>query len=238
MERLFSGKSLNAPKQCRESKRRFSSTVIDLTLSLRHPTEAVLYYYFDFNDKAKQTSENLLRSLVVQISHQSSDTLTELESFYSKSRSGQQQPTTDVLIATLKQISAGFRHVYILIDALDECGDLENLLYILKALACWRQVQLSILVTSRRERGIEFSLESTATRQVDLKTAAVDADIEKFVQARLNTDIKLQKWPLKIKEGIKFALVQQSNDMYEALHISDANLRARCHLCMLTNFFE
>jgi hypothetical protein len=50
-----------------------SSTIIEDVIShcLADSTAGVVYFYFDFNDVKKQYQENLIRSLITQLSAQS-----------------------------------------------------------------------------------------------------------------------------------------------------------------------
>lgn len=48
---------------------------------------------------------------------------------------------------------------------------------------------------------------------VKIQSAAVDADINLFVQTRLSSDSVLREWPTTVKAEIKEALVSECDDM-------------------------
>ena len=81
------------------------------------------YFYFDFGDSEKQRSENLIRSLITQLSFQTSSCPDSLAALYSQNQNGQRHPTIQSLMMTLKDIVRGFERVYMILDALDECDE-------------------------------------------------------------------------------------------------------------------
>src|SRR5438046_9389388 len=91
---------------------------------MRHcqPASAVTFFYFDFNDGEKQRHDDLIRSLIVQLSTQSATTPQALRELYSHHGDGRQAPTTARLVETLKEIIGNFHQNYIVLGALDECA--------------------------------------------------------------------------------------------------------------------
>jgi hypothetical protein len=57
-----------------------------------YPDTIVSYFYFDFNDPAKQSSGKAIRELLFQAALQANGILHDLERLYQKCGSGQQQP--------------------------------------------------------------------------------------------------------------------------------------------------
>jgi hypothetical protein len=99
-----------------------SSAVFDYLENLRHanPYIAVIYFYFSFSDREKQSTENMIRSLIVQLCGRRSDTpkpLLDLRRF----RDVNHQPDPKNLETTLRACVQDFQNVYLIIDALDEC---------------------------------------------------------------------------------------------------------------------
>src|ERR1700677_4885941 len=124
-----------------------SSTIIEDVW--RHcqsdPSFVMAYFYFDFSDMQKQQSEYLIRSLITQLSSQTSSCVDALSALYSQNLNGQRQPTIEALMITLKHIVGGFRHVYVIIDALDECQDRPQLLTLIEEVVDWRIGKLHVL---------------------------------------------------------------------------------------------
>ena len=106
-----------------------------------------------------------------------------------------------------------FNHVYLLIDALDECTDREDLLQIIEELNSWKLDNLHILVTSRRENDIEAAFQPLVMCQLYIQSALVDADIRVHVLERLSNDLKLKKWPINVQEEIENTLTEGAKGM-------------------------
>lgn len=192
-----------------------SSTIVqDVTLQYKsEPGVAVAYFYFDFNDTEKQRHENLLRSLIVQLSIQSANTPESLSALFARSQDGQQRPTTDALALALESILRDFQQIFIILDALDECKEREELLGLIENIAKWNLEKLHILATSRREREIEDSLEPLITGQICIQSALVNADIHIHICERLQNDPKLRKWPANVQMEIEKTLMDGAHGM-------------------------
>jgi hypothetical protein len=192
-----------------------SSTIIEDVL--RHcqsdPTFVIAYFYFDFSDTLKQSSESLVRSLITQLSSQSSSCPEALKSLYSENLNGHRQPTTEDLMVILKYIVGSFQHVYVVIDALDECQDQEQLLPLIEEIVEWKLGNLHILATSRHERDIEDCIGPLVSAQINLHSVQVNADIHTHLWERLKNDSKLKKWPAKIHGQIEAALMDGAHGM-------------------------
>ncbi|KAF2845553.1 hypothetical protein T440DRAFT_460188 [Plenodomus tracheiphilus IPT5] len=181
-------------------------------------SEAVAYFYFDFNDAKTQDNELMLRSIVCQLSYQSADVLARLERWLESHEHGQRRPSVTELLDMLREIVQNFSHVYVVLDALDESNRRPQLLNILGVLAEGHLDRLHLLVTSRRERDIETSLENIVRREnrIGLETDMVDADIRNYVQQRLSDDTALSKWAkdIVLRQEIEAALIKGSRGMF------------------------
>ena len=193
-----------------------ASTIIqDVIRSFQsHPGIAVAYFYFDYNNSEKQSTGTFLRSLIVQLSGQCPILPDFLQSAYSQSQNGQQQPTDESLELLICQMLKNFDNIYILVDALDECTDRESLLEFKEKLMGWKLDGLHLLTTSRKERDIDDSLQGLVTNQISIQSALVDADIRVHVLERISSDPKLGKWPVNIKKEIEDALTNGAKGMY------------------------
>lgn len=192
-----------------------SSTIIEDIISnfQSEPTIAVAYFYFDFNDPDKQQTEMLVRSLLEQFVAQCPHLLELLQPAYSRSHNGRKQPTIEEMKPILLQMLKSFNSTYILLDALDECKDREELLEFLEALMGWNIDSLHLLTTSRKENDISTSLEPLVTRQLCIESGLINADIRVHVLERLSNDPKLKKWPVDIRMEIEDTLMRDANGM-------------------------
>jgi len=172
------------------------------------------YFFFDFNDLEKQKSNPMLKSLVSQFCQQLHNLPPALELLWSSCHLGQAQPSTDQLLDVLQSMTES-RTSFIVLDALDECSDRAELLSILESISGWKNARLHVLVTSRKERDIEETLENIVCKadMVPLEATVVDNDIRTYVRYRLSTDKGLKKWKKESAE-IESALMDGAKGMY------------------------
>jgi hypothetical protein len=175
-----------------------SSTILKSVLELctNDPGRAVAYFYFDFKDTEKQDPDPMIRSFIMQLLSQCIKIPSTLEMLFSTCENGRRQPSTSALLDVLEEIIGQFPHVYIILDALDECTTRTELLSILESIIGWQLKGLHLLVTSRKEQDIESSLECLIEECdiICIQSKLVDQDIRKYVHQRLSTDKDLKKW--------------------------------------------
>jgi hypothetical protein len=195
--------------------RNFSSSIIEqLLIDADAADQAVIaYFYFTFNDPAKQKCEGLLRSLILQLSNSKPGTAELLSELHNDCEKGKRQPTFSELTGLLKGMLECLPPTYITLDALDECTDRERLLSLLKDLTTWPGANIHILVTSREEKDIKNVLKTLATAAVNIRGSGVDADIEKYIDERLYADDKLAKWQGDDRNEIRSVIAQGSQGM-------------------------
>jgi hypothetical protein len=170
------------------------------------------YFYFDFKDAKKQVVRSLICSLVTQFSRTCTSTPEGLATLYSKCLDGQHTPTSTSLMKALRDIITGFHHAYIVIDALDECAEPDDLLSFIEEVTGWGLDNLHILATSRRNQITEF-VASRTSYTINIQSAVVDMDIQTHIRERLQNDIRLRKWPLKVKQEIESGLMLGAKGM-------------------------
>jgi hypothetical protein len=200
-----------------------SSTILEdlLQPSDSGSTNMVVYFYFDFNDVQKQNAEMMLRSLVVQLSDQAVDVPANLAALcYSYAEKG--QPSLDALLQVTRRTIQELSQVYIMLDALDECMQRAELMEILETIAGWKLKNVHLIMTSRRERDIESTLQTFIEPQdsICLQSEVVDKDIQQYVRQRLSDDKGLHKWnDATLREEIEAALMKGSKGMYVVYHM-------------------
>jgi hypothetical protein len=197
-----------------------SSTIVEHLLQHCHDNNSMVtvYFYFDFNDTQKQDPELMLRSLLCQLLQRSIVVPKGVDALFSSCEDGQRQPSAHALLDVLQQAIQEFTQVYAVIDALDECTQRSDLMDMLETVAGWQLNNLHLLVTSRKERDIERSLEVYVEEgdTICLQRDVVDRDIQRYVQQRLSDNKGLAKWnkDVAIRQEIEAALMQGACGMY------------------------
>jgi hypothetical protein len=97
------------------------------------------------------------------------------------------------MIGFKRKFISGFEMAYILIDALDECLNVEDTLGFIETLHTWGLRQCHLLVTSRKEQQITESMMLTKPMEIDMCQMPVDDDIAKYIDFMLHSS-ELKKW--------------------------------------------
>ncbi|KAJ2988860.1 hypothetical protein NUW58_g3758 [Xylaria curta] len=218
------------------------STAIQYTLRHRRSNVriGIAFFFFTFNDSAKQSLSGMLRALILQLSGQINNNggLLSLHESYRST-----MPPDQALVGCLRQLLREFDDVYIIVDALDEsprdrCR--KDVLRALVDLRKWSEPSLHLLVTSRDEPDIrDVLLEELGAFPHDIismKNDAVNGDIRSFVSGSLKSDRRLRKWE-KYHDQIEKALTERANGacvIYSLSRTTTNSTRFRWVECQLT----
>jgi len=177
------------------------------------------YFYFTFRDELKQTTEGFLRSIIVQLSSQRPSLPEEVRGLYNVHGTQQQGPPLPNLIRVFFSLLQSFRKTYLMIDALDECSEQDAMLDLITQMsnADQHSGNISLLITSRRERTIEITLQDIVTGSICIQSKLIEADIRLHVCSRLANDRDLKRHSNSIKQEIEEALVNGAGGMYRSL---------------------
>ncbi|KAF3922268.1 hypothetical protein ABW20_dc0104245 [Dactylellina cionopaga] len=192
-----------------------SSAIIE-SLSPYQP----LYFFFDFNDRDKQSFDKMIRALISQLCYQRAENLPQLDRLYSSCNDGRQQPTCQTLRETFLCTIEQMKEIWLVLDALDECSkeERENILpWMEEILVSSKHGGIHLLVTSRRERDIESRiLKFTHTNyMVAIQSGLVTDDICAYVRTRVREGDGLKRWRShpKVQDEIEIAIGENANGM-------------------------
>ena len=183
------------------------------------------YFYFDSWDLNKQTSHDLLRSLVSQLSTRSSACDDILYNIYKTHDKGARQPTDDTLKECLKEMLRlpGQGPIFIILDALDECPESPGIppprnevLQFVKELVELRLQELHICVTSRPEVDIRAVLEPLASHSISLHDeSGQETDIADYVRSVVNLSPSraMRTWSAEDKTMVIDSLTKRADGM-------------------------
>ena len=202
-----------------------SSVIQDIKAECETKSAIMAYFYFDFKDLRKQTRHDLLRSLVFQLSTDSSPCCDILHRVYKAHKDGTQQPNDDTLEECLKRmLSLSEQHpIFIILDALDECPDSSGfppprseVLRLVKDLVDLRLRRLYICATSRPEVDIRAVLEPLAFRSVSLHDEiGQKEDIAEYVRSAVNSSpsTAMKRWRVDDKNLVIETLTERADGM-------------------------
>jgi hypothetical protein len=171
------------------------------------------YYYFDFSEADTRTLDSFVRSLIIQLTVNLPEIPQDLSNLYIRSRGNKQEPSTEILKGVLRAIFMRSTKAIVVVDALDECSEPEQLVQFIGEMRSWETTGLRLLVVSRQHFEGTDALEELQPAHVSIQDEVANNDILTFVQEMLNKDVKLKHWPLKVKNEIETALVSKSSGM-------------------------
>ncbi|KAK5140518.1 hypothetical protein LTR32_006705, partial [Rachicladosporium monterosium] len=192
-----------------------SSIIEDLRTVGDSSDRVVLYFFFDFNDSAKQSVDKMIRSLVFQLYQHAESTRKHVEQLYSFCNSGREQPGIKALLDTWGTIVENIGAPYVVLDALDECKTRSDLLLQLPRFKCGRAC---LFLTSRTEEDIESSLREWVppSNAISICQGPVDVDIREVVRNRIATDPKLRRFKSRpdVCTEIEDKLMEKADGMF------------------------
>jgi len=181
------------------------------------------YYYFDFNNIAKQGIRGLLTSLLSQLCAKSDPCYHILSDLYSENSAGSQQPDNDALTECLKKMLRLEQQPtkYIILDALDECPctsgfptPREEVLDLLEDLVGLNLQDLRICVTSRPEIDIRNILDPLASFNMSLHDESGQRqDILDYICNVVHSDRKMRRWRTEDKQLVINTLSAKADGM-------------------------
>ena len=189
------------------------------------------FYYFDYQDAAKQEARNFLSSLLVQLSNQSDLFYDVLSTLFISHDRGSRQPGEDELLQCLRDMISqgepGESPVYIIVDALDECPESHDsarwaspraeVLEIIQGLV-GTSPRLYLCVASRPEMDIRRVLEPLTAHTVSLdKQDGQRQDIAEFISFVVHSDLMMKEWPEEDKNLVIDTLAKDCGGMYVAI---------------------
>lgn len=152
--------------------------------------------------------------MVIQFSAQCKSIPDALAQLHGQCQHDHRQPTRKDLMTVLPLILEGFDHVYIVLDALDECPERTKLLDLVEEILTWKLEKLHILATSRKERVFSDRLEPLASGLFDIQSLILE-DIRAYVQETLFHDGEFtkKKWLPKVRGEIEKTLIEHADGM-------------------------
>lgn len=159
----------------------------------------------------------MIRSLIGQLCPPNADVPRALKLLYSSCGHGTAQPRLESLLSILREIIQQFQEVFIVLDALDECDEGENLLDVIEYIVSWKIDGAHILLTSRQEYNIERRIKNICKEKdrVGVQGEEVQNDISTYIRSEMRTNPHLQQWQKYpgLQKEIEKILVEKADDM-------------------------
>jgi hypothetical protein len=105
----------------------------------------------------------------------------------------------------------GSHRTYVIVDALDECTERQDLLVVLYEILRSDSVQVNVLLLSREEEDIKEGIRAAIS--INLECPGIDGDIERHINRCLENDIAWRNDPSYVKQEIRDALMKGARGM-------------------------
>lgn len=141
---------------------------------------AVIFIYFDFNRQDEQTADNLIASLVKQLSHLRPGSLSRLYRDHQRRRT---RPSREEMLKTLYTIATSYTKLFLVVDAVDECqnnGTRKLFLQVIFDLQA--QTNTNILATFRHDTEIQQKLHNSTVLEIHAR----NQDIERYIDGSMH----------------------------------------------------
>ncbi|KAI3326598.1 hypothetical protein HD806DRAFT_520391 [Xylariaceae sp. AK1471] len=189
-----------------------SGVIADLTTRFSPNTSiGVAFIYLDYRDREQHTPEDLLLSLLKQLSESQRTLPDSIKALYDSHSRLRSRPLLKEILACLEAVAAIYSRVFIVIDALDECESLNSCRT--KLLQSVFQLQakcgVNIFATSRIDPSIESQFEKAQI--VDMTGSRDDivryldegvSQLPEFVQRNPELKIEIKQRILNVSVGM------------------------------------
>lgn len=160
------------------------SIIIDyLERAFKHGDNiGIAYVYCSFRQRPSQTFRDLLASVVRQLVQRSLEIPNSVRTAYSQSRNKKIQPSVSELLQFLQVFSAQLSRVFIVVDALDECGSTARESFIAAIYDLQKEHNVNLLATSRYIPDTIAAFEACPT----LEIRATMEDVWRYLRSQLS----------------------------------------------------
>ena len=181
------------------------------------------YFYFDFRNVDKQKLQNLLPSLLTQLSARSDPCHVVLSQLYYAHDRGERKPSDRAMIDCLKEMLTidAQGPTFIILDALDECpiassipSPREEVLDLVDELVSLHLPNVHVCVTSRPEHDIRVVLECLTKHPVSLHDeGGQQEDITNYVTSFVRSNQRIKRWRGEDKDLVIKTLSEKADGM-------------------------
>jgi hypothetical protein len=167
----------------------------------------IAYLYCNYKRQSSQTTTDLLAAILRQIAQGQVSIDDAVGQLYGKHAGRGTRPSLDEIYATLKSVLSKNSKNYIVVDALDECADSEELLSRLRGLQDVADTRL--MVTTRPIPKIIQGFAGDPT----LEIRASDSDITVFVSGHIDRLPRFVQRDSELQIRIRDAIISATDGM-------------------------
>ena len=191
-----------------------TSIVID-HLSTRFQNDidiGIAYVYFNYKQNVnKQNVENLLSSLLKQLSQERPPLLDSVKALYDQHRKKQTRPSINDLSVALQSVAAVYSRVFIIVDALDECqaSDGCRATFLTEIFSLQTKTRANLFTTSRSIPEITEMFKHS----MSLEIRANGEDVRRYLEGHMSKLPTFVGRSSDLQEEIKTSVVEAVDGM-------------------------
>ncbi|KAH6714552.1 nucleoside phosphorylase [Leptodontidium sp. MPI-SDFR-AT-0119] len=186
-------------------------TINDLTTRFQNdPSVGIAYLYCNFRRKDEQKAQDLLASLLKQLSQGRSSLPDSVQSLFDKHKEKQTRPSLDEISRTLQSVASIYSRVVIIVDALDECqvSDGCRMTFLTEIFSLQTKTGANLFTTSRPIPEITERFRGSITFEI----RAHDEDVRQYLDGRISQPG--QKLLQTYREEIKTEITKAVDGMF------------------------
>jgi hypothetical protein len=160
-------------------------TVHGLTTRFQNdPGVGIAYLYCNFRRKDEQRAQDLLISLLKQLSEERSSLPDSVKALYHSHKEKRTRPSLDEISRTLQSVATMYSRVIIIVDALDECqvSDSCRMTFLTEIFSLQAKTGAKLFATSRFVPDINEKFKGT----IILEIRAHDEDVRQYLDGRIS----------------------------------------------------
>jgi hypothetical protein len=191
-----------------------TSIVVDelTTRFSNDPTIGIAYIYCNFRRQDEQKVDDLLTSLLKQLSKSHQSLPVTIKELYDRHKTKQTRPSPEEISRSLQGVSALYSRVFVIIDALDECQVSDGCRQ--RFLSGFFNLQVkcgaNLFVTSRPISSIKRELEGS----LKLEIRASEEDVRRYLEGHIFRLPGFIVRNLELQEEIKTIIIKAIDGMY------------------------
>ena len=180
------------------------------------PSIGIAYLYCNFRRRDEQKADDLLASLLKQLSQGQSSLPDNVRALYGQHEKKRTRPLIDEISRAIQSVAAMYSRVSIIVDALDECqvsdGCRSKLLS--EIFDFQAKCGANVLATSRFIPEIAEKFKGSTS----LEIRASDGDVRKYLEGHMSQLPSFVSRNIDLQEEIVSGIVQAVDGMYVASH--------------------
>jgi len=191
-----------------------TSIVVDYlyTKFQKDPSIGIAYLYCNFRRQDEQKPEDLIASLLKQLTQEQSFMSASVKTLYYQHKDKRTRPLLNEILGVLQSVAVTYSRVFIIIDALDECQISGS--YQQRFLSSLFNLQvnygINLFITSRPILNIEKEFKG----KIILEIRASEEDVRRYLEDHMFRLPGFVVRSLELQEEIKTSIIKATDGMY------------------------